>query len=183
MKKNTKNKNDEDKFIEKRWRNKKGQWLSTRDVENIRQFYLKNVPAENQPESLREEVRTFDKETLKKVSQLGAGMFIEGSQIYLADGIIDSFVDITTNERINLGKRDKSTFLIGNERVTARELQQALQKYSDEEKAKAIKKGHNWYKTMVYLEYSREDNILLWDLKRDSSFIASGLPNEKKKKK
>ena len=110
-------------------------------------------------------------------------MFIDGSQMFLVDGIIDSYVDITTNERINLGKRDKSTFMIGLKRVTARELQQALQEHSDEEKKKAEKAGEVWYKTLAFLKYDREDNILSWNLQRDESFIARGKENTKKKKK
>ena len=170
-------------WIEKRWRNKKGQWLSTRDVENVRQYYLENFTPEKRPESIRNEVRALDLDVLKKNIQLGQGMFIDGSQMFLVDGIIDSYVDITTNERINLGKRDKSTFMIGLKRVTARELQQALQEHSDEEKKKAEKAGEVWYKTLAFLKYDREDNILSWNLQRDESFIARGKENTKKKKK
>jgi len=170
-------------WIEKRWRNSKGQWLSTRDVENVRQYYLENFTPEKRPESIRDEVRALDLDTLKKNIQLGQGMFIDGAQMFLVDGVIDSYVDITTNERINLAKRDKSTLMIGLKRVTARELQQALQEHSDDEKKKAEKSKERWYKTLVFLEYNREDNILTWNLKKNESFIARGKENTKKKKK
>ena len=169
-------------WVEKRYRNKLGQWISLKDQEAIVQFYKKNIPEEKRPNDLRAEVKKLDLMSLKNIVDLGNDMFIEGSQLYLVDGINEGFLDITSKERINLGKRDNSRFFIEDKEVTARELQNELQRYSDKIKMESEKLGERWYKTLVYLEYNRTKNILVWNLKRDGSEIVRGIPNDKRKK-
>lgn len=170
-------------WIEKRFRNKLGRWISLKDQEAIVQFYKKNIPEDKRPKDLRAEVKKLDLMSLKNIVDLGNEMFIEGSQIYMVDGLSSGFLDITTLERINLGKRDGSKFFIKDKEVTARQLQAALQKHSEKMKIEAEKKGFTWYKTLVYLEYSRTKNVIVWDIDRDGDFIAEGKPKKKNEKR
>jgi hypothetical protein len=169
-------------WVEKRYRNKLGRWISLKDQEAVVQFYKKNIPEEKRPNDLRAEVKKLDLMSLKNIIDLGNEMFIEGPQLYLVDGFKDNFLDITTKERISLGKRDGSKFFIKNKEVTARELQDELQEYSNKIKIETAKLGERWYKTLVYLEYDRTNNKLVWNLKRDGSEIVRGIPNDKRKK-
>lgn len=168
-------------WVEKRYRNKLGQWLSLKDQEAVVQFYKKSFPEDKRPNDLRAEVKKLDLMSLKNIVDLGNDMFIEGSQLYLVDGINEGFLDITSKERINLGKRDNSKFFIEDKEVTARELQNELQRYSDKIKIESEKLGLTWYKTLVFLEYDRTKNRLIWNLKRDESFIVQGKTTKRKK--
>jgi len=160
------------------WRNK-GQFISTRDIENIRQYYTKNVPLDKQPTSLREEVKSWSKEQIKNLSNLGAGMFVQGAQMFLADGALPTYTDQTTDQRLALAKKEKSSLFIGDQQVTLAQLRDAIRQHSLDEQQKADKEGKNWYKTLVYLEYNREENTLTWNVKDSPSDIVKDFPKPK----
>ena len=164
------------------YKDNKKRWVSNRDIENIRQYYLKEVPLDKQPESLRDEIRTWSREQIKNFSNLGNGMFVNGPQMYLADGALPSYIDITTDQRLALAKKEKSKFFIGDEQVTLSKLRDAIRIHSQEEQDIAEKEGKNWYKTLVFLEYNRNDNTLTWDLKNSKSDIIKDYPKPKDKK-
>ena len=161
------------------WRNK-GKYVSSRDMENIRQYYTKNVPLDKQPTSLREEVKNWSKEQLLNLSKLGAGMFIDGPQLFMVDGALPTYVDQTTDQRLALAKKEKSSLFIGNDQVTIKQLRDALRQHSLDEQRLAEKEGKNWYKTLVYLEYNRDENTLTWDITKNPSDIVKDFPKPKK---
>ena len=162
----------------KQWRNK-GKFISTRDIENIRQYYTKNVPLDKQPSSLRDEVKNWSIEQVKNLSNLGAGMFVQGAQMFLADGALPTYTDQTTDQRLALAKKEKSQFFIGEQQVTLAKLRDAIRDHSLKEQKRAEKEGKNWYKTLVYLEYNRNDNTLTWNVKDSPSDIVKDFPKPK----
>ena len=103
-------------------------------------------------------------------------MFVQGAQMYLADGALPSYIDITTDQRLALAKKEKSKFFIGDQQVTLAKLRDAIRIHSQEQQDIAEKEGKNWYKTLVFLEYNRNDNTLTWDLKENASDIIKDFP-------
>jgi hypothetical protein len=169
-------KGNQDRDYDAIYKDNKKRWVSNRDIENIRQYYLKEVPLDKQPESLRDEIRTWSRDEIKNFSNLGAGMFIQGAQMYLADGALPTYIDITTDQRLALAKKEKSKYFIGDQQVTLAKLRDAIRIHSQEEQDLAEKEGKNWYKTLVFLEYNRNDNTLTWDLKANASDIIKDFP-------
>jgi hypothetical protein len=47
-------------------------------------------------------------------------------QMYLADGALPSYIDITTDQRLALAKKEKSKFFIGDQQVTLAKLRDAI---------------------------------------------------------
>jgi hypothetical protein len=175
-------KGNQDRDYDAIYKDNKKRWVSNRDIENIRQYYLKEVPPDKQPESLRDEIRTWSRDQIKNFSNLGAGMFVQGAQMYLADGALPTYIDITTDQRLALAKKEKSKFFIGDQQVTLAKLRDAIRIHSQKEQDIAEKEGKNWYKTLVYLEYNRNDNTLTWDLKENASDIIKDFPKPIEKK-
>ena len=77
-------------------------------------------------------------------------------------------------------KKEKSSLFIGNDQVTIKQLRDALRQHSLDEQKLAEKEGKNWYKTLVYLEYNRDENTLTWDITKNPSDIVKDFPKPKK---
>ena len=53
-------------WVDKRYRNKLGQWISLKDQQSVVQFYQKNISEDKRPTDIRAEVKKLDKQNMLK---------------------------------------------------------------------------------------------------------------------
>jgi len=149
--------------IKKRYRNDKGQLISTRDVENIRQFYKENFTEEERSKiNLYEQVKRMDQTTIKQTSAQGANLFISDPIMYVGFSEMPTS-QIDYNQKLSAAKKMNTTLLYKGERVTQGKMIDMIEAAIRESKEKHLKKNDRYYRTYIFLVDDAINNTLNFD--------------------
>lgn len=165
--------------LNRRWRNKKGHLISYKDIENIKTYYEENVADKTKvPRSIKDEVKKWDLDILKKFSDIGSKFPDNISIQYLVDALFDDGVEMTVEQRLSQAKEQKATVSYKGEKKTYMEILAIMKEDAENYKSDVIENGDNWYKTYVYLTYDKENNVLTYDPSLNDKDIISSPPTE-----
>jgi len=158
--------------MKKRFRDSKGKFISTKNIENIRAFYKENFTEDERKKiNLYQEVRKMDKDTLSQTIKAGKGMIIDKKLMYIGrDETGQSSVQLTTDQRLSAAKKMNSKYKVidenGNEKMVKSSefkdiLEGAIEKSKNDwtNNKKDNLKG-DYYKTIVFLDFDSDQNIL-----------------------
>ena len=170
--------------IKKRYRDNKGRFISTKNIENIRAFYSENFTEDERKQiNLYTEIKKMDKDIFEQTVKAGAGMVIDKKLMYIGeDNTGQSSVQLTTDQRLSAAKKMKSKYKVideeGNEKmVRLNEFRDILKSAISKSKndwindKKNNKKG-DYYKTIVFMDFDSESNILSLKLDFNEDIIS-----------
>lgn len=158
--------------VKKKFINSKGKFVSTKNIENIRAFYSENFTEDERKQiNLYTEIKKMDKDIFEQTVKAGAGMVIDKKLMYIGeDATGQSSVQLTTDQRLSAAKKMKSKYKVideeGNEKmVRLNEFRDILKSAISKSKNDWIndKKNNpkgNYYKTIVFMDFDSENNIL-----------------------
>ncbi len=170
--------------IKKRFRDSKGRFISTKDVENIRAFYSENFTEDERKKiNLYTEIRKMEKDVFEQTSKAGAGMIIDKKLMYIGeDATGRSSVQLTTDQRLAAAKKMNSKYKIIDE--DGKEKNVRLNEFRDIIKSAISKSKNDWindkknnpkggyYKTIVFMDFDSENNILSLKLDFNEDIIS-----------
>tara|TARA_S200002703_G_scaffold15793_1_gene13447 strand:+ start:485 stop:1006 length:522 start_codon:yes stop_codon:yes gene_type:complete len=170
--------------IKKRFRDSKGRFISTKNVENIRAFYKENfTEEERQKINLYKEIRKMEKDVFDQTVKAGAGMIIDKKLMYIGeDATGQSSVQLTTEQRLSAAKKMNSKYKVideeGNEKIVR------LSEFRDILKGAISKSKNDWinnkkdnpkgvyYRTIVFMDFDSNKNILSLKLDFEEDIIS-----------
>jgi hypothetical protein len=186
-KKNKKELSKAEKNIRKRYRNSKGQLVSYKDAQNIKNYWNELIPQDKKPDNfndpnfLRDTLKKLDPDELKQFSQQGESLYTkEIPEMFLVDSALPITVETTVDMRLNQAEAQGTALFYNDQKVTKKELLAILNDYSDQVKEEAIKDGLNWYKTYATLDVDYKNNRITFYEDGDET---TGNPVEDKKNK
>jgi hypothetical protein len=150
--------------LNSRWRNSKGQLISYRDIQNIKNFFEEFIPPGQKPKSIREETSRMDLETLREFSDKGREGFVMISEQFLLDSVYDDGKEMKVEQRLSQAKAENTRVFSGDTEMSIADLLALMKEDADEHKASIIANGDNWYKTYTYLIYDAKNNTLTYDI-------------------
>ena len=149
--------------IKKRYRNDKGQLISTRDVENIRQFYKENFTEEERSKiNLYEQVKRMDQTTIKQTSAQGANLFVDAPIMYVGYSETPTS-QIDYNQKLSAAKKMNSTFLYKGEKVTLSQLKDYIEQAINESREEHLATNESYYRTYIFMVDNTINNTLNFD--------------------
>jgi len=170
--------------IKKRFRDSKGRFISTKNVENIRAFYKENFTEEDRQKiNLYQEIRKMEKDVFDQTVKAGAGMIIDKKLMYIGeDSTGQSSVQLTTEQRLSAAKKMNSKYKVideeGNEKIVT------LSEFRDILKGAISKSKNDWinnkkdnplgvyYRTIVFMDFDSNKNILSLKLDFEEDIIS-----------
>ena len=170
--------------IKKRYRDNKGRFISTKNVENIRAFYSENFTEDERKKiNLYNEIIKMDKDIFDQTVKAGAGMIIDKKLMYIGeDATGQSSVQLTTDQRLSAAKKMNSKYRVidedGKEKIVR------LNEFRDIIKDAISKSKNDWinnkkdnpkgdyYKTIVFMDFDSENNILSLKLDFEEDIIS-----------
>jgi len=175
------------KNIAKRYRNAKGQLVSYKDSQNIKNYWNELIPQDkkpddfNDPNFLRNTLKNLAPDELKQFSQQGESLYTSAiPEMFLVDSALPITVETTVDMRLNQAEAEGTALFYNDQKVSKKQLLAILQDYSDEVKEQAIKDGLNWYKTYATLDVDYKNNKITFYNDGDET---TGNPVEDKKNK
>ena len=105
--------------IPKKWRNAKGQFISTSDVENIRRFYAKSFSEEERSRMpfIKEMIRKMDTETYKNTVNAGADVAVDAPVMYVGESLVPSEM-LNYKQKLSAAKKMNTKLFYKNKEVT-----------------------------------------------------------------
>ncbi len=170
--------------IKKKFINSKGRFISTKNVENIRAFYSENFTEDDRKKiNLYYEIIKMDKDIFDQTVKAGAGMIIDKKLMYIGeDATGQSSVQLTTDQRLSAAKKMKSKYRVidedGKEKIVR------LNEFRDIIKSAISNSKNDWinnkkdnpkggyYKTIVFMDFDSENNILSLKLDFNEDIIS-----------
>jgi hypothetical protein len=154
----------------KRFRNSKGQFISTSDVENIRRFYAKSFDEEQRSRmpNLKEMIRKMDLETYKNTVNAGAGVSMNAPVMYVGESLVPTEM-LNYKQKLSAAKKMNTKFFYKNKEVTKGELIDIIEKNIKKTRTAFIKENGFYYKTYIFLRDDRANNHLIFDPRKTKS--------------
>lgn len=150
--------------IPKKWRNSKGQFISTSDVENIRRFYAKSFSAEERSRMpfIKDMIRKMDAETYKNTVNAGADVAVDAPVMYVGESLVPSEM-LNYKQKLSAAKKMNTKLFYKNKEVTQSELTDIIEKSIRKSRKAFIKENGFYYKTYIFLRDDRKNNRLIFD--------------------
>ncbi len=175
------------KNIAKRYRNSKGQLVSYKDAQNIKNYWKELIPQDKKPDNyndpnfLRDTLKNLDPNELIQFSQQGESLYTaEIPEMFLVDSALPITVETTVDMRLNQAEAEGTKLFYKDKRVSKKEMLAILQEFSDDIKEQTILEGLNWYKTYATLQVDYKNNTIIFD---DDGDQTAGNPVLDKKNK
>lgn len=186
-KQNKKELSKAEKNIRKRYRNSKGQLVSYKDAQNIKNYWKELIPQDKKPDNyndpnfLRDTLKNLDPNELIQFSQQGESLYTdEIPEMFLVDSALPITVETTVDMRLNQAEAEGTKLFYKDKRVSKKEMLAILQEFSDDIKELTILEGLNWYKTYATLQVDYKNNTIIFD---DDGDQTAGNPVLDKKNK
>ncbi len=156
--------NEEQIGIPKKWRNSKGQFISTSDVENIRRFYAKSFDEDERKRmpNLKDMIRKMDMDTYRNTVNAGADVAVDSFVMYVGESDVPVQM-LNFRQKLSAAKKMNTKLFYKNKQVTQSELIDVILKDIDKTKKEFIKENGFYYKTYVFLRDDRAKNHLIFD--------------------
>ena len=156
--------NQEQTGIPKKWRNSKGQFISTSDVENIRRFYAKSFDEDERKRmpNLKDMIRKMDMDTYRNTVNAGADVAVDSFVMYIGESDVPVEM-LNFRQKLSAAKKMNSKLFYKNKQVTQSELIDIILKDIKKTKKAFIKENGFYYKTYVFLRDDRAKNHLIFD--------------------
>lgn len=162
--------------IPKKYINEKGQFVSLKDIENIKKFYVENLtPDERKKIDVYNEIKKMDKDTFTQTTEAGAGLIIDKKLMYIGEDFTgQTTVQINYQQRLAAAKKMNSKYIVKN-KDGSNEKNVSLSKFKDIIESAISKSRETWksntkdnpngnyYKTVLFLKYKRDNNTLTFD--------------------
>jgi hypothetical protein len=150
--------------IPKKWRNAKGQFISTSDVENIRRFYAKSFSEEERSRMpfIKEMIRKMDTETYKNTVNAGADVAVDAPVMYIGESLVPSEM-LNYKQKLSAAKKMNTKLFYKNKEVTQSELTDIIEKSIRKNRKAFIKENGFYYKTYIFLRDDRKNNRLIFN--------------------
>ena len=156
--------NEEQIGIPKKWRNSKGQFISTNDVENIRRFYAKSFDEDERKRmpNLKDMIRKMDMDTYRNTVNAGADVAVDSFVMYIGESDVPVQM-LNFRQKLSAAKKMNTKLFYKNKQVTQSELIDIILKDIEKTKKEFIKENGFYYKTYVFLRDDRAKNHLVFD--------------------
>lgn len=156
--------NEEQIGIPKKWRNSKGQFISTSDVENIRRFYAKSFDEDERKRmpNLKDMIRKMDMDTYRNTVNAGADVAVDSFVMYIGESDVPVEM-LNFRQKLSAAKKMNSKLFYKKKQVTQSELIDIILKDIKKTKKAFIKENGFYYKTYVFLRDDRAKNHLIFD--------------------
>ena len=148
----------------KSFRNSKGQFISTNDVENIRRFYAKSFTEEERKRMpfIKEIIRKMDLETYRNTVNAGADVSIDSPVMYVGESLVPSDM-LNYKQKLSAAKKMNSKLIYIDKEVTQSQLKDIIEKNIKESREAFIEENDYYYKTYIFLRDDRYNNLLIFD--------------------
>ena len=153
--------------FKKRYRNDKGQFVATRVIENVRQFYKENFTPEDRAKiNLYDQIRKMDKTTLQQTSRQGAGLFVTDPIMYV--GFSDNpTTQIDYVQKLSAAKKMNTTLLYKGKKITQSKMIDVINEAIKESKEEHLLDEDNtkgtYYRTYIFMVDDVLNNTLDFD--------------------
>ncbi len=193
------------KNARKRYRNAKGHFVSYEEVQDIKNYWKRGIPADKKPEGyfdktgnentnfFRDQIKNYTPKEVKDFSNAGKKLYTESiPEMFLVDSYRDKFmidsalpitVETTVDMRLNQAEAEGMDFFVGDEKVSKKEMLATMNEYSDQVKEDSIEQGKNWYKTYATLNVDYKNNKITFEQTPDEMDEIDGEVNTNKKSK
>ena len=173
--------------IAKRYRNSKGQLVSYKEVQDIKNYWNELIPQDKKPDNFddpsffRKAIKSYSPKEVKEFSSQGESLYTDPiPEMFLVDSALPITVETTVDMRLNQAEAEGTKMFYNDKQVSKQELIAILQEYSDKVKEESIELGLNWYKTYATIKVDYKNNKIIFIESGDET---TGLPVEDKKSK
>lgn len=173
--------------IAKRYRNSKGQLVSYKEVQDIKNYWNELIPQDKKPDNfndpsfLRNAIKSYSPKEVKEFSSQGESLYTNAiPEMFLVDSALPITVETTIDMRLNQAEAEGTKMFYNDQQVSKKELIAILQEYSDKVKEESVEEGQNWYKTYATMNVDYKNNKITFFEDGDQT---TGLPVENKKSK
>ena len=149
--------------FKKRYRNDKGQFVATRVIENVRQFYKENFTPEDRAKiNLYDQIRKMDKTTLQQTSRQGAGLFVTDPIMYV--GYSDNpTTQIDFIQKLSAAKKMNTTLLYKGVPITAAKMKDMINQAIEQSRLDHLLEFDSYYRTYIFMVDDVDNNTLDFD--------------------
>jgi len=180
----------------KLYRNAKGQFVSYKDANNIKNYWKRLIPIDKKPEGyfdqsgnenknfIRDQIKKYSSKEVKDFSSAASNLYTDAiPEQFLVDSALPVTVETTIDMRLNQAEAEGMKLFVGDKQVTKKEMMAIMMEYSDKVKEDSVKQGKNWYKTYATIDVDYKNNTLTFDQTPDEMDEIDGEVNTNKKSK